>query len=565
MGKKPATISLCMIVKNEEDVIARCLDSVQGIADEIIIVDTGSTDRTKEIVRTFTDKLYDFAWINNFEAARNYSFSMATMEYILWLDADDIILEKDRVQFLELKRTLDRTVDSVSMHYHLCRDEQGNVTSSLRRNRLVKRSRKFQWVGSVHEYLAVQGHVIDSEIAITHSPLKHDADRNITIYQERLAAGEQFTPRDLYYYANELRDHCLHKEAIDYYQKFLDTKQGWVEDNIAACGKLADSCLAIGDQDNYLKYVFRSFEYDLPRAEFYCRLGYYFLQQNRIKESIFWYKLATQLEKPNEKWGNIDHACWTWVPHIQLCVCYDKIGQHELAFRHNEIAANFIPNDPMIIYNRQYFARILNNFKEETLEAATTDPNLPRLHLGCGRTILEGWINLDCVALPGVDVVADLEQCATHPLPLADNSVKEFLGRHLIEHICRPLPMMQELYRIACPNAKATFVLPYGSSDDAFEDPTHVRQYFLQSFGYFSQPYYWRADYGYQGDWLTQKITLKVSADTYLGKVRDDIMHDVMTLRNIVYEMTVEMVAVKPARQPKKDLQIAPVIEFEFS
>jgi hypothetical protein len=186
------------------------------------------------------------------------------MEYILWLDADDVIFEKDRNQFLELKRTLDRNVDSVSMHYQVSHDNQGNVTASLRRNRLVKRSMHFQWIGSVHEYLAVHGHIIDSEIAITHSPLKHDTHRNITIYERRVAAGENFTPRDLYYYANELHDHNQYEKAIEYYKKFLGTKQGWVEDSIAACGKLADCCLELGYQENQLRYIFKSFEYGLP-------------------------------------------------------------------------------------------------------------------------------------------------------------------------------------------------------------------------------------------------------------------------------------------------------------
>jgi len=150
LKKQAITISLCMIVKNEEDALSRCLNSVQGIADEIIIVDTGSTDGTKEIASTFSDKLYDFTWINDFAAARNYAFSFANMEYILWLDADDVILEQDREQFLALKRTLDRTVDSVTMHYNLSHDDNGNVTSSLRRNRLVKRSRRgFNPAGSL--------------------------------------------------------------------------------------------------------------------------------------------------------------------------------------------------------------------------------------------------------------------------------------------------------------------------------------------------------------------------------------------------------------------------------
>ena len=66
-----ATVSLCMIVKNEEKVLGRCLDSAKEIADEIIIVDTGSTDRTKEIAAEYTEKIYDFKWNDDFSAARN--------------------------------------------------------------------------------------------------------------------------------------------------------------------------------------------------------------------------------------------------------------------------------------------------------------------------------------------------------------------------------------------------------------------------------------------------------------------------------------------------------------
>ena len=133
-----------------------------------------------------------------------------------------------------------------------------------------------------------------------------------------------------------------------------------------------------------------------------------------------------------------------------------------------------------------------------------------KLNVGCGRNIIEGWKNLDQVALEGVDIVTDIDQCQTTPIPMEDESVDEFLLSHVIEHVNNPLPLMQELYRIATPNAVALIRTPYGSSDDAFEDPTHVRQYFHGSFGYFSQPFYWRADYGYRADWQVETIQLIV-------------------------------------------------------
>lgn len=190
--------------------------------------------------------------------------------------------------------------------------------------------------------------------------------------------------------------------------------------------------------------------------------------------------------------------------------------------------------------------------------------NSKRLNLGCGRNILTDWINVDLVPLDGVDVIADLDDCRKTKLPFADNEIDEFFASHLIEHLHNPLPFMEELHRIAKPNAKATFRVPYGSSDDAFEDQTHVRPYFLKSFGFFSQPFYWMADYGYRGDWLTEKIILLVDAHVHQGKNVEQIMFEINTFRNIVKEMIVELRAVKPIREPKAELIVSPPIEISL-
>ncbi|MGG4398168.1 glycosyltransferase family 2 protein [Paenibacillus thiaminolyticus] len=356
------SISLCMIVKNEEGSIARCLSSVQDIVDEIIIVDTGSTDDTKEIVRKYTDQIFDFVWIDDFAAARNYAFSCATKDYIFWLDADDILKDEDRKKFSTLKGGLDQSVDSVTMDYLLAFDEFGNVTSSVRRNRLVKRRNKFRWIGAVHEYLEVWGNILNSDVAITHSRLHHDRDRNLRIYEKRLLHGEEFSPRDLYYFANELVDHRMYEQAICYYEKFLATGKGWIEDNIAACGKLADCYHELGNREQELASSLRSFQYGSPRAEFCCRLGFHFLQQEDIRTAIFWYKVATQLEQSRDNWGFLNPVCSTWLPHLQLCVCYDRIGEYELAHYHNEIACSYRPTDPRVMQNKRYLESVLSNY-----------------------------------------------------------------------------------------------------------------------------------------------------------------------------------------------------------
>jgi SAM-dependent methyltransferase len=187
--------------------------------------------------------------------------------------------------------------------------------------------------------------------------------------------------------------------------------------------------------------------------------------------------------------------------------------------------------------------------------------SLAKLNVGCGRNRIDGWLHLDAAALPGIDIVADLETCATAPLPLADGSVDEFLLSHVMEHIRNVLPMMQELYRIAAPDARMVVRVPYGSSDDAYEDPTHVRQLFLNSFGYFSQPNYWRADYGYRGDWLTESITLVIAPD--IPALPDaQLLERVHRDRNVVVEMVAILRAVKPMREAKRELQNLPSLHL---
>lgn len=195
-----------------------------------------------------------------------------------------------------------------------------------------------------------------------------------------------------------------------------------------------------------------------------------------------------------------------------------------------------------------------------------TYPGKPpyRLNVGCGRNILEGWVNIDSAALPGVNIVCDLENLRETPIDLPDNTVERFLLSHVIEHVRDSLGLMQELWRVAMPGAIALIRVPHGGNDDAWEDPTHVRPYFVNSFGYFSQPLYWRADYGYRGDWQPNKIHLLVDRTRCEGLTPEQAFAKAQCERNVVKEMICEMSAVKPIREPKSELQTSPWLEIAF-
>ena len=356
------SLSLCMIVKNEEDVLARCLDCVDGIADEIIIVDTGSQDQTKQIARQYTEHVYDFAWIDDFAAARNFSFQQATMDYILWLDADDVISPPNQCRLLQLKQTLDPTVDMIMMRYDVAFDAEGVPTMSYNRERIVRREAGFRWIGEIHEVIPPSGNMISSDIAIWHKKLhRSDPLRNLRIFEKMLADGKSLDPRQQFYYARELYFHNRISEAAAVFEKFLDQDGGWVENKIEACRNLA-KCLRLQGRSP-LPALLKSFAFDRPRAEVCCDLGEYFMCREQYQTAVFWYAIAADMEPDVSSGGFVDPAYYGYIPNIQMAVCYDRLGEYEKANQCNEKAGAYKPKDKSYVYNRNYFKNKLKETK----------------------------------------------------------------------------------------------------------------------------------------------------------------------------------------------------------
>lgn len=138
------SLSVCMIVKNEEHCLARALDSIKDVADQIIVVDTGSTDKTKEIALKYTNEVYHFAWLDDFSAARNYSLSFAIQDWILILDADEAIEDPDRLQKLLEYENVDAWMLVQQTNSSLCH------TTRLFRNHL-----DIKWHNRIHEVVDI--------------------------------------------------------------------------------------------------------------------------------------------------------------------------------------------------------------------------------------------------------------------------------------------------------------------------------------------------------------------------------------------------------------------------
>jgi glycosyltransferase involved in cell wall biosynthesis len=342
-----------MIVKNEEDTLARCLISVRDLVDEIIIVDTGSTDKTKEIAELFTNKIYDFKWVNDFSVARNFSFSKATMDYIFWLDADDVLLDDDRRKFKVVKEKLNSGVDVVMMNYNYAFDDKGKVVLSHYRERILKREKNFVWSDPIHEYTNFSGNIVNCDVVVTHRKTHTNNRRNLDILENMVKEGKELSPRNMFYMAREKFNVGEYDGAIEYFNKHLDTDKGLPADNITSCIHLAKAYRIKKDFKNMKRTLARSFEYDTPRAEICCLMGYCYKDNEDYKRAITWFQLATKLEKPESSWGPVLHEYWGLIPCLELCVCYYKLGNLEEALKYNNKAEEYNPTNPSVLQNKR--------------------------------------------------------------------------------------------------------------------------------------------------------------------------------------------------------------------
>lgn len=353
--------SLCMIVKNEEKSLPECLQCVKNIFDEIVIVDTGSSDRTKIVAHAFTDKIYDFPWCDDFSAARNFSFSKATGDYIAWLDADDRLDEANRTAFAALKQTLSFETDVVMMKYAAAFHADGSPAFYYYRERLVKRMAHFTWQGFVHEVIVPKGSILYSDICVFHKPHpngKAHSDRNLKLYESKLAAGYLLGTRDIYYYARELFDHANYDLAARHLLEFLDRSDAWYADKIGAC-ILLYRIHAAKDPLSAKPFLCKALGYERITPQILCLLGDDCRKNGLTEQAIFWYKAALVCPKEYRKDGFVNPDFEVYYPALSLCVCYDTLGERQTAAGYNSLAETVHPSSPEVAYNKSYFASFI--------------------------------------------------------------------------------------------------------------------------------------------------------------------------------------------------------------
>lgn len=319
------TVSVCMIVKNEEKILRRCLESLKEIADEFVIVDTGSTDATKKIAMEYTDKVYDFKWINDFSAARNFSFSKATKEYIYTADADEVLNAENRKKFMDLKRLLVPEVEIVQMLYG--NQLQFGTTYNFEteyRPKLFKRLREFNWINPIHETVNIEPVIYNSDIEITHLPESNHAGRDFENIKKVIDRGLYLSKKLYIMYAKELFIAGEDKdflEAKEYYEESVKYENRSMDEMRAAQCILVKAARLEKDTDTILKNSLKNFASETASAEVCYEIGEYFFEKKDYDESIIWFYNAA-FETQSEL--NIHYS--GDYPLERLAKCYEMLG-----------------------------------------------------------------------------------------------------------------------------------------------------------------------------------------------------------------------------------------------
>lgn len=295
------TISLCMIVKNEEKILARCLDSVAELADEIIIADTGSTDATKEIAGRYTEHVYDFPWVDDFSAARNFAFSKASMEYIYSADADEVLSPENREKFRLLKETLLPEIEIVQMKY-ANQLQFGTVYNfdEEYRPKLFKRKRDFVWEAPIHETVRLTPVIYDSDIVITHLPAESHAKRDLENFHRHCINGYRLSKRLHGLYARELMlagDEEDFAQAADIFLESAADNERDGEEMVQACCVVAKAARLAGDTITFFKYTSKVIAEEAC-SEICCEMGHFYEGNEDWEEAAVWYYNAVYETSP---------------------------------------------------------------------------------------------------------------------------------------------------------------------------------------------------------------------------------------------------------------------------
>lgn len=332
------TISACIIMKNEQQVVLRMLNSIQKHVDEIIVVDTGSTDQSVAIVEKAGIKVYQFEWTNSFAEARNYSLSLATSDWIFWIDCDEELIVPDQYSLkdhlLEIK---EETLGKCLIANLVSDTDSSEAHYIMPQYRLFKRSENYQYVNAIHEHIYIDDEVKELKSFNMKWMIKHygylqsvvdeknKSERNISLITHAISDGDN-NPWLFYHLASEYYRLQLYKEAFELVnaaiQLFLDKQQ--YPPSLLYKMKY-DILIATASYDSILQAIPLALQLypDYADLYFYQAISYYALK--KYDQAIEAFNTCLTIENAQMKYLTLDGIS-SYRSYYYLSLCYEAVG-----------------------------------------------------------------------------------------------------------------------------------------------------------------------------------------------------------------------------------------------
>lgn len=310
--------------------------------DEIIIVDTGSTDHTKQIASEYTDLIYDYEWQGDFSAARNFAFSKAGCDYIFSADADEYIDEKNLKALQILKQCLLPEIEIVQMKYVNISDFRSvyNCKKELR-PKLFRRQREFTWISPIHETVRLLPLVFDSDVEIFHMPQHDNSSRDFKTYINAINNGVRLENYSLIMFCKELMivaDDDVLLSVRDLFEQTLIMHYHDKECIEAMNCVLARIYRLSSDFNSFFKICINNVS-SHANSEICNEIGLYFIALKDYKEAVMWFNNAAYNSK-----SILDIHSQGDAPLYNLAFCYEQLANIESIKGNTELSLVYESN-----------------------------------------------------------------------------------------------------------------------------------------------------------------------------------------------------------------------------
>lgn len=343
MSKTP--ISVCIIAKNEEKNIERCLSSLQPCGFEIVLVDTGSTDRTKELAAKYTDKIFDFAWCDDFSAARNFSLEKASNNWIFMLDCDEWIEHIDLEELDYFRKHLSHAAGSVTRK-NLTGTPEAPAKTTDQTERFFSK-KLFKYTGIIHEQLTPKFEKT-FETYLLNTTIGHDgylmaeearskkAQRNLSLLEKQLTEKPD-DPYILYQLGKGYEIIHDAANACKYFERAirpdLDPELAYVQELIISYG---EALLGTGQFSKALSLenIYDSFA---TTADFVYLMGIIYLKNEKYEQALDQFEKALSFPTARKEGAN------SFLAYYEIGRILSMISEWNMARNYFERCGNYQP------------------------------------------------------------------------------------------------------------------------------------------------------------------------------------------------------------------------------